>query len=147
MTNKILFQSSLVSGVIQTLFILTHNLPILFIFIVSCGIWGSILNHGYTNFYFKIFDRAVMVIGFIINGLYINNFMYDHPNYILTWCSMIGAVLLYFLSKFLVKLESSLAVTNIIHIIAHGFVVFLHMLLSINLHNKCDNKDYFLCYH
>jgi hypothetical protein len=146
MVNKNLFQSSLICGFIQSLFLYMHKLPPFFIFIVSCGICGSVLNHGYTNSYFKFFDRAVMTIGFVINGLYINTFMYDSPDYVLTWCTMVGAVLLYLFSKFLKKMDiANLAITDVIHMMAHGLLTFLHMLLSIHLNNKC-NKNHILCY-
>jgi len=134
MVNKILLQSSLVCSLILTLFLLIHDLPIVFIFTMSCGSISSILNHGFTNFYFKVFDRSIMIIGFIVNGLYINYFIHE-LDYILAWCSMISAVLLYLITV-VIKLNS----TNLIHIMAHGCIVFTHMLISIHLHGKCNKN-------
>lgn len=138
MANLILYQSSLLSGIIQLFILYLHNVPFIFKLTVISGIISSITNHAYTSWYLKITDRAVMAIGFIIHGSYMNLLIYKDNNYILTWIIMISAVLLY--------LSSKLFSSNNLHLLSHLALLILHLLMSYYLHEKCLNNEIILCY-
>ena len=112
--NLILLASAACSAALSVNY-LKHNNTILPIkVLVSLGLITSILNHGFTNKYFKYLDRLVMVIIVIVYAY----LLYDQPElYVLVIGSMS-----YIMSK---TMENSYT-KNISHIGAHVCATYLN---------------------
>lgn len=116
MANPILFSSSLFCGII-TIFVLLNSTSHLYLKLnIINGVLSSILNHGTTSSFLKAYDRISMVIGFLINMIFI--VQYEHGAGLIL---LMNATLLYFLAK---CIESDLA-----HIGSHIAIMICNVML------------------
>lgn len=152
MANKVLFLSSVILGTVNICFLLFHH-PVqsdLLFVNIFLGVVTSIWNHGVTMDVIKIFDRIMMVFGFLSELYLILTMSYSFYWYkIGSGCLLFSAGGFYIFSKIILRnfvtnknrnpiwisscryLELSLHIHDIPHMIAHFVLTLNHCVLLV----------------
>ena len=123
MANINLFLTSYLMLIAHTFAIFIYQPPFIIFIIYIIGPLVSVWNHGTSSIIAKLIDRFTMVIGYLIDLIYI----YKLNNvYVLILIHL--SVICYFISK-ITKLTT-------FHLIAHIIIILTHLLLLYYYYNK-----------
>ena len=133
MANPILFKSSICLGFFNVLFVEMWNVPLFYRFYIWMGVLSSALNHGLTNSYLKLLDRALMFF-YSFQDMYYILLISNEYFYIKLACLtlLLSAVGCFFLSKLIIKddYHKKKEVGNKFHLSAHFFLTLAHILIA-----------------
>ena len=160
MANSTLFASSLCLAFLHLALVLAFQpVPRVFAFVILCGTFSSIWNHGVTNDIAKWADRCMMAIGACADLAYLSNVPIQHRPLLVALIA--AAIIGYVGAKYLVvtaaaakaapraasprgkaPLPASAAASgNLPHLIAHVLLSSTHFIMIMQLSAYCGSPS------